>query len=438
MILFKIALRNSFKNWKHSVSALLSLSASFVSLVLFDGYIKDIQILYHDNFKYRQMLGDVIIENNDLYSKKGISEPWNFLITKNEQVSIDPFLETISEIKYINKNLQFNGMITNGRQSQILIGRGYNLKIGALQRVPNWSWNTAYGIPLEQADNDFAAVMGKGLAKKMNCNWDVKAFNHMPKGNYVAENRPFECETLDLQISSTTTDGQLNAIDTMTVGLIDAGYKDIDDRYIQTSIQAAQTLLNTDKITFYSVTLKSEETITQSVSKINSFLNKTHPGLKASAWQNHRMGEMYAKTMDFLSLFRNFVIITIIIVSTLSVINTMIKLVKERTKEIGAMRSLGFRKNQITFMFTLESLYLSLMGTFIGVMSSVILTTFLNALEIKYKAGLLSEAVPFRIAIDGTAYLTATILLISVGTLASVLATKQTISHKIVDNINYV
>jgi hypothetical protein len=32
----KIAWRNTLKNWRHSVSALLSLAASFVSLVVFD------------------------------------------------------------------------------------------------------------------------------------------------------------------------------------------------------------------------------------------------------------------------------------------------------------------------------------------------------------------------------------------------------------------
>ena len=47
--------RNVKKNWRHSLSALLSLSASFVSLVLFDGYIDDLKLMYEDSFRHRSM-----------------------------------------------------------------------------------------------------------------------------------------------------------------------------------------------------------------------------------------------------------------------------------------------------------------------------------------------------------------------------------------------
>lgn len=147
---------------------------------------------------------------------------------------------------------------------------------------------------------------------------------------------------------------------------------------------------------------------------------------------------MFRKTMDFLSIFRNFVLIVIVIVSTLSVLNTMIKFVKERTREIGTMRSIGFLTRDIVQIFFIESVLLSLIGTFIGLLMAVVMTIALNSAEILYKAGLLSESVAFRIAFSPGSYLSASILLIVVGTIATYFATRQVTKSKIIENLNYV
>lgn len=437
-MIFKIAFRNTLKNWRHSISALLSLSASFVSLVLFDGYIDDVKTMYVDNFTHRQMLGDIIIENKDQYSKEGISSAWLYWISKEDQeyikekVSAEPIKADI-----MIRNVNFQGMITNGIQSQILLGRGYDLIEGEKMRGKNWSWNVTYGTPLDRQKSVFTGALGQGLAKKLACSW-VKDPGAMTfYGGYEEVDKPFDCVTKDLQISTTTVDGQLNAVDITAAALMDAGYKDVDDRYIQTSIEVAQTLMNTDKVSFISLSVP-DKSIDEVVEYINKDVFKEKKYLVAQKWQNHRLGEMFTKTMDFLSIFRNFVIIVIVLVSTLSVLNTMVKLVKERTREIGTMRSLGFLPQEVVKMFFIESLLLSTMGTTIGAFLAVALTFILNSAKIMYKAGLLSEAVAFRIALYPNAYLAAFILLIAVGTVATYFATRQIIRSKIVDNLNYV
>lgn len=437
-MLIKIAFRNTLKNWRHSISALLSLSASFVSLVLFDGYIDDVKAMYIDNFQHRQMLGDIIIEHKDQYSKEGVTNPWDFWITKEDQdyilqkVKADPV-----NAPHVVRNLNFQGMITNGVQSQILLGRGYDLADGEKLRGKNWSWNVTYGTPLDRQETPFVAALGQGLARKLACTW-VKDPNTLTfYGGYAEVDKPFDCLTKDLQISTTTVDGQLNAVDLSAVALMDAGYKDVDDRYIQTSIEAAQTLMNTDKVSFITLEVPGRS-VNAVVDYINNTILKDKSYLKAQRWQDHRLGEMYTKTMDFLSIFRNFVVIVIVIVSTLSVLNTMVKLVKERTREIGTMRSIGFLPEQVVKMFFLESLFLSVMGTGVGAVMAAILTVGFNSVKILYKGGILSEPVAFRIAFYSEAYIAAFLLLLSVGTIATYFATRQIIRSKIIDNLTYV
>lgn len=437
-MILKIALRNTLKNWRHSISALLSLSASFVSLVLFDGYMDDIKAMYIDNFSRRQMLGDIVIENKDQYSKEGISSPWVYWITKEDQdfikdkVSVGP-----AKADIMVRNIYFQGMITNGIQSQILLGRGYDLAEGEKMRGKNWSWNVTYGTPLDRQENPFVAALGQGLAKKLACTY-TKDPNAMTfYGGYAEVDKPFDCATKDLQISTTTVDGQLNAVDITAAGLMDAGYKDVDDRFIQTSLDVAQTLMNTDKVSYISLST-SGKNVDKAVDYLNTEVFKDKKYLAAHRWENHRLGEMYTKTMDFLSIFRNFVVVVIVLVSTLSVLNTMVKLVKERTREIGTMRSIGFLPQDVVKMFFIESVFLSLMGTAIGAVIALGLTFIFNSVKIMYKAGLLSEAVAFRIAFYPNAYAAAFLLLVSVGTVATFFATRQIIKSKIIDNLTYV
>jgi len=436
---FKIAFRNTIKNWRHSLSALLSLSASFVALVLFDGYMDDIKKMYADNFKYRQMLGDVIIENKNLYSKDGLANPWNYWISKSEQEQISSILKS-SEIQadIQVRNLQIQGMITNGLQSQILLGRGFDVVPGEKMRGEHWSWNVTYGKPIDRFESRFVVALGQGLAKKLGCEWKKDPNRLTFYGGYDKIDYPFTCPNYDLQISGTTVDGQLNAVDVQAVSLLDAGCKDIDDRYISTSLEVAQTLMNTDRVTYISAAFAQPKLAGSKIALINKKLENISTDLKAQSWQDHRLGEMFRKTMDFLAIFRNFILVVIVVVSTLSVLNTMIKFVKERTKEIGTMRSIGFTTQDISQIFFLESLFLSLLGTFVGLVFALIFTFILNSAKILYKAGMLSESVAFQIQYSPYSYFVATVLLVVVGTLATFLATRQVVKSKIVDNLNYV
>ncbi|MES1198443.1 MAG: FtsX-like permease family protein [Pseudomonadota bacterium] len=99
----------------------------------------------------------------------------------------------------------------------------------------------------------------------------------------------------------------------------------------------------------------------------------------------HRIDRMFANspaetsTQDELSLFRSFLaqrgnisfIITLVVGAAFAAIllvvgNTMMMAVRERTKEIGVMKTLGFTSERIMRMVLGESLLLSLIGAFFG------------------------------------------------------------------------
>jgi putative ABC transport system permease protein len=438
-MLGRIAFKNTLKNWRHSLSALLALGAAFVSLVMFDGYMANIEQIFKDQFRHVQMLGDVLIDNKGLWSKAGITEPWKFWVTKEEQAVIRKFLDNHkTSVASVVRTIDFQGMVTNGEQSQIFMGRGYDIQEGKKMRGPDFEWNATYGLPLHQASDIYAAAMGRGLARKMGCTLSYSRNFATPIGGFEAFERPFECSTKEIQISTTTPEGQLNAIDLNLFGTIDGGYKDLDDRVLQTSMEAAQSLLNTESVSYVAIELQNGVSAFDFIDSFNQEVGTQFPHLQMQRWQTHQFGDPYTKTMEFLAIFRNFIIIVILVVSTMSVVNTLVKIVKERTREIGTMRSIGFRSRQVAKLFLFESLYLALIGSVIGIVISIIATATINALNIQYKAGLLAEPISFKIDFVWQGYLTALALLVTVSLLASYFSTLSILKGKIVDNLVHV
>jgi putative ABC transport system permease protein len=60
-----------------------------------------------------------------------------------------------------------------------------------------------------------------------------------------------------------------------------------------------------------------------------------------------------------------------IIVGGISMMNTMIMSVYERTREIGTLRAVGWRRRRVLSMVLKESLVLSLLGTLAGLVSAI-------------------------------------------------------------------
>lgn len=79
--------------------------------------------------------------------------------------------------------------------------------------------------------------------------------------------------------------------------------------------------------------------------------------------------------------------------------NTMVMIVFERTREIGVLRALGWRRRRVLSMIVRESLTLSLLGGVGGITAGVLLGLALNLIpmmqgwvRVQYSAGLFAQA----------------------------------------------
>jgi putative ABC transport system permease protein len=154
-------------------------------------------------------------------------------------------------------------------------------------------------------------------------------------------------------------------------------------------------------------------------------------------WEQHQVGDMYNRTMSLLSIFRNFVVTIILAISILAIFNTMMKLVKERTRELGTLRSLGFTPSWVLFTFICEAVILSIFGGFLGSVFAIIGTLSMNALGVVYKAGVLVEPVPFRIMISLPLYFVSFILLSLISASTTWIVCRSTLKVEAADNLTH-
>jgi putative ABC transport system permease protein len=327
-------------------------------------------------------------------------------------------------------------MISNGRANTIFWAKGYDIQAGALMRGHKWGWDVVAGLPLQLASGNENIVIGRSLARILEC--DVPSAGrklYSAEGGYAEEKRPYDCPQPQLQLGVTTPNGQQNAIDMNVVGVVDGIFKEVDTKYVMMSLPLMQRLFDTKGVSFYSVQLQRGADVPAFLSSLTAAAREQGHHLRAQRWQDHPEGDLYLRTMELLSIFRNFVIGIMIGITGLSVFNAFLKSVNERTREIGTMRSLGYRRRSIIGLFGLEAVYLSVGGCAAGAVCGLVATHLINSAAILYKAGILAEPVPFRLAYDFPIYLTSAAFLVAVGVGAAVLAVHSTVTRPIAENL---
>lgn len=438
-IILRMALRNVIKNWRHSLAAILTISAGLISYVLFSGYMARVAHQYEESYRHRTMFGDLILENKGMITPAAKSDPFKYYLSLAEQTAIEDFLKTYQD-KILNqvRFLLISGMASNGKASGIFWGSGHDIQAGANMRGPIWSWNTTYGVPLKNSSATYPIVLGQSLGRNFGCATTGTNYHFNNVEGYPAENRPFSCAQPEVQLSLLTESGQLNAIDFEISGLIDAGYRDLDLRYIHTSLPAAQALLNTNKITYYTIELKNPDDTTEFISAFSQSMGSKFPELKAFRWAEHPVGDIYVTAMELLTIFKVFVVTVILSISFLSIFNTMVKIVRERIREIGTLRSLGYQRGQILGLFAAEAFFLSLLGCSMGSLLALIFSFILNVLKFPYKAGMMSEPTLFQIQYQALDYLYAFLFLGILAIVTALFASREPTQQSVASNLSHV
>lgn len=393
----KLASRNLARNYKKNLIALFSIVAGFISVNLFEGYVQNAQEIFNTTYERRFFYGDLMIHHHKAFQDSLFFDGVNYIAKKDHDLVIEKLSQS-KDIHSLVRRLNIQGSISNGSLYTSFFGEGVDINDAKKMRSPTWGWNVSAGKLIEQ--NSRSAILGEELGRLLNCKIkDNEPFLN-PNGGYIAKERKLDCPKSQLQISTTTRHGQMNALFVEAVGVSNTLFREFDSRYIQVPLEVAQNLMDTDEISFFTLRLNDDVDKLAFQNEFNHFLESNQLPLRIVSWKDNAFGTIYKQSMSFLNVLRGFFLIVILCIVLFSISATQIRLIFERISEIATLRSLGFSNLIIKKIILAEAVFLATIGSILGSLLSLVISYTFKKIGIFYLIGILSEEVPFNINVS--------------------------------------
>jgi len=138
---------------------------------------------------------------------------------------------------------------------------------------------------------------------------------------------------------------------------------------------------------------------------------------------------------DFLDVYLYLFMAIILLALGFGIINTMLMVILERTRELGMLTAIGMNKRRVFLMIMLETVYLCLTGAFAGMISGYLLISYtawtgidLSSMAEGFeKLGYPTMLYPY---LDMQFFITLTIMVIGIGILASIYPARKALKLK--------
>ncbi|MCK5068254.1 MAG: ABC transporter permease [Bacteroidales bacterium] len=161
----------------------------------------------------------------------------------------------------------------------------------------------------------------------------------------------------------------------------------------------------------------------ESTEEVTASLAEKLPGLEVMNWKEIQPD--LAMMTDMVQKFYAIFMVIILAALAFGIVNTMLMVVLERTKELGMLTAIGMNKKRVFNMIMLESVFLSLVGGVTGMIISqlVIGVTAKKGINFaSYAEGFEAMGYPAHIypVISTSFFITVTVLIIITGILSSI------------------
>jgi lipoprotein-releasing system permease protein len=209
-------------------------------------------------------------------------------------------------------------------------------------------------------------------------------------------------------------------------GIIDAGVRDLNERFVFVSLRLAQTLLGLEG-GVSSVEVKVTD-LFEATAIADRIAERT--GLRAESWMTlNRQLMSGLRTQGSSSVvIQTFVILAV----ALGIASVLAVSVVQKSREIGIMRAVGTRASQVLRIFLIQGLLVGLVGSVGGIFTGYCLVKFFEALT-RNPDGTTS----LTFALNGALYLRTTVIATLVGVAAAVLPARRAARLDPADVIRY-
>lgn len=387
MKLLKIAIRNTKRNVKRTAITVVTVVIGVFIIIFAGASVK--------GFQNETIVQVIETRTGDIqFHKIGYRDTLD-IMPLDLSLKFNDVLNGLSDIKGIKKisgRILFSGHLTTQEESAILFGQAIDVanEIAICPRVKD---NMVLGDFLSPEDHN-KIVLTKDSAERLKLN--------------IGDT---------LLLFATSQKGAINATELMLKGVFLSDLPDSSNKLGYIPLKTAQELLLMDGLVT-EVVLKHDNLI--DISEIVGEIKNKFAGYEyeINTWEEiEQIILQMVENQNFLSLIVS-VILFIIVFST--IMNTMLMVVLERTREIGTLMAIGFKRRHILTLFVFEGTLKGLIGGILGTVLGLVVVYIVNSIGIPiYKPGVEEVSFILRPEIDLRLIILAILFSIGAAVLAS-------------------
>lgn len=353
----RLAFRNVTRHKRRSAIALSAVGFGILALILANSFIEWILWATKETTIHSE-LGHIQVTQRG-YLEAGAANPFGYLIPENAPVRNLP--EQLRHVRVVAPRLSFSGLVSHGEATVSFIGEGVVAEAeAAMHRAHRLSRsvNIVQGEDLSAQDPN-GIVMGEGLA----ANLGVKSAD-------------------TVVLLANTASGSINAIEVKIRGIFSTISKAFDDSALRVPRSTAQALLRTSGDHRLVVLLDQTERTDEVLAQLRERL--AGASVELTPW--YALSDFYNKTVTLFAKQAAVVKLIIASIIVLSISNTLLMSVLERTGEIGTSMALGVNRLRILRQFLLEGGLLGIFGGAVGVLAGILSAQLISAIGIPMPA----------------------------------------------------
>jgi putative ABC transport system permease protein len=343
----KLALLNVLRHRRRSWLAIGAIAFGTVAMLLAGGFIEWIFVNFRE-YSIHSHLGHIQVTRQG-YRAGATADPFAFLLPDDRETR--KAIEAEPGVLLVAPRLEFNGLVSAGETTLSFLGEGVDPE---KELTLSQSMTISAGLPLA-ADDPAGAILGDGLA----ANLGVKPGD-------------------TLVLLATTAAGATNAAEVKVRGTFYTVTKAYDDVALRLPLVIAQKLLRVDGAHVWVVLLRDTAQTPAMLAALRARF--TDRKMEFTPWW--QLADMYNKTVELFSKQLGAVRAVVGLIIVLSISNTMIMSVLERTWEIGTSMALGARRRDILLQFLAEGALLGVFGAACGLVLGALLALAISAIGI--------------------------------------------------------
>lgn len=306
-------------------------------------------------------------------------------------------------VRHVLPRVAFTGLISNGDKSTVMLAAGIDPDSEFAVKGPFLTLTAGTLLTADAARPQ--AMLGADLARSLKA-------------------RPGD----GLTLLASTTEGAMNAMDVTVAGVFTTGVPEVDKRMVYTSVDTAQRLLVTDKVSSLGVFLDRMD----ATDSARQRLAAQFPELSVHSWEQEAV--FYQAVRNLYNRIFGALGIIIAVIVVFVVANAMAMAIIERTREIGALRALGTLPRQVLLMLGLEGALLGSLGAAVGALLALAasLLLYVFPVDMPPPPGR-TTGYPLHVTIDPTLYALTMLAMIALTLMASLAVARKTVHLPVVD-----